>query len=88
MKASIEINKSDVRAGLLKKFEDINPGALHVFLILSAHSKDDKTAEITIEQIRELTEFSPHKVNECLAGLATAQLIKKTGTNRNRKYKF
>lgn len=88
MKNSIEINKTDIREGLLKKFEDINPGALHVFLILSAHSKNDKVAEITVEKIRELTEFSPHKVNECLRGLADAKLIKKTGTNRDRKYEF
>lgn len=88
MKNSIEINKTDVREGLLKKFEDINPGALHVFLILSAYSEDGKTAKITVEQIRELTEFSPHKVNECLKGLVSAKLIKKTGTSRSRKYEF
>lgn len=86
MKKTIEFDKADIRDGLLKKFEEVNPGALHVFLILAAHSEDDKVAKVGVERIRRLTGFSPHKVNECLTGLESRQLIKKLGTSRSRKY--
>lgn len=84
----IEFDKADIRDGILKKFEEVNPGALHVFLILAAHSEDDKVAEVGVERIRKLTGFSPHKVNECLTGLEDQRLIKKLGTSRNRKYEI
>jgi len=74
--SSIKIAKIFITGGLLGKLNDVyRGGAIEVYLVLLANSKDGKKVKISVEQINRQIHFSNWKVVKILKALENAGII-------------
>lgn len=72
----VNFKEKEIKEGTLAHFYRVCPGAIEVFMVLSAYaSEETKVAKIPLETIREKTGFSIDKVLRVLRRLKETDFI-------------
>jgi len=78
MTKEIKIDKESIRNGLIRDFTiEVHPSGFLVYLVICAHSDDDKESKISIPTIMRVTGLSRMTVFRCIKALEEEEYIKR-----------
>lgn len=75
----IRIQKTAIKQGLIREFvEKTHTFGLVIYLVICAHSKDNKTSQVSAQTLINQTGLSRGTIFKCIRRLEDARFIKRT----------